>query len=514
MTNDTVLVLDFGGQYTQLIARRIRNLGVLSIIKDYNITYEEIISLKPKAIILSGGFDSVYSQNSLEPDIRIWNSHIPILGICYGFQLMIEKNGGSVKNIINSKEFGLTKINLNSNEIFNNIIIDPICWMSHGDSVSKLPNNFEVIAFTDKCECAAACNNESKMYGVQFHPEVTHTNFGNKMLENFLDIAGINKNWKPQNFIDNQIKNIQKEVGKDEYVLSAISGGVDSSVAAVLTHKAIGNKLICVFVDHGLLRKNEANDVLKSLKSNLNLNVIYIDAKNIFLKKLKGVTNPERKRKIIGSLFIKIFEKVENILLKKNIKFLLQGTIYPDIVESGTKLSKTIKSHHNVGGIPKNNKFKLLEPLKDLFKDEVRKVGIELGLNSNLVYRQPFPGPGLAVRIIGEITQEKINILQEADYIFTKLLKENNLTKDNLPWQYFAVLTNSKTVGVVGDDRIYGYTIALRAVASSHDKEHRDNQAYYAVKGIWSACIHELRTWLCKISYEVNNIIWIFGRFG
>ena len=461
---EKILILDFGGQYTQLIARRVRELNVFSEIVDYDITIDEIIEKSPKAIILSGGYDSVYGNRSIKPCKDIWNLNIPILGICYGFQIMIQENGGSVINNKESEEYGSTSIRLfPKNKLFKNITEFNECWMSHSDSVDIMPSNFKIIATTEKCKVAAACNETKKFYGVQFHPEVTQTVFGNQLLKNFLiNICGFKCDWKPSNFKLDVINKIKEEV-KDSYVLCAISGGVDSLVAAVLTAQAIGDKLYCVFVDHGMLRKNEVNEVCDLLRSLIGKNIFLVKQEEIFLSKLKGVEDPEEKRKIIGKTFIDSFEKVSR-KLNVPFKFLLQGTIYPDIVESGTKFSKTIKSHHNVGGLPEKLNFSLLEPLKYLFKDEVRQLGLSLGIPKNNIYRQPFPGPGLAVRIIGEINKEKIEIVQESDYLFRNFIDELYKDNDKKPWQYFTVLTNSKTVGVVGDNRKYGYTLVLRAV--------------------------------------------------
>ncbi len=459
---DKILILDFGGQYTQLIARRVRELNVYSEIVDYDISAKKIKEKAPKGIILSGGYDSVYIKDSIKPDNEIWELGIPILGICYGFQVMSKENKGKVINDKNSEEYGLTEINLKSSRLFKGFTGNHKCWMSHADSVQKLPDDFKVIASTNKCKIAAAFNDKKNFYGVQFHPEVTQTAFGKKMLKNFLvNICNTKRNWKSDSFIESQVSQI-KDTVKNDFVLCAISGGVDSLVAAVLTHKAIKNNLYSVFVNHGLLRKNEVEEVSKTLKKVLGKNVIIEDASELFLSKLKGVTEPEEKRKIIGKTFIEVFENVAK-RLGKDFKYLLQGTIYPDIVESGTKFSKTIKSHHNVGGLPEKLGFKLLEPLNKLFKDEVRDVGKKLNIPLEHVNRQPFPGPGLAVRIIGEITKDKIKTLQEADAIYRNMVLEKYKNK-KAPWQYFAVLTNAKTVGVVGDNRTYGYTLVLRAV--------------------------------------------------
>ena len=460
---DLVLVIDFGGQYNQLIARRVREFGVYCEIVPYNYGIEKIKDKNPKGIIFTGGPNSVYGKDTPQIEKEVFELGVPVLGICYGQQLMSHLLGGRV-DTAPVREYGKSHVNLdNSSKLFKGIEKEEVCWMSHTDYVAEAPAGFKIIAHTDVCPVAAIANEEKKLYGVQFHPEVEHTPFGKDMLRNFvLNICDLEPSWSMASFAEEKIAQIKRVVG-DKKLICALSGGVDSSVAAVLVHKAVGKQLTCIFVDHGLLRKDEGDQVEKIFREGFDMNLIRVNAQDRFLGKLAGVSDPERKRKIIGEEFIRVFEEESKKL--GQIDFLVQGTIYPDVVESGTGTSAVIKSHHNVGGLPEDIEFSLIEPLRELFKDEVRAVGEELGIPHHLVWRQPFPGPGLAIRVLGEVNEEKLEIVREADAIFREEIALAGLESEI--WQYFAVLPNIQSVGVMGDERTYCHTVGLRAVTSS-----------------------------------------------
>lgn len=500
---DKILVLDFGGQYNQLIARRVRSFSVYSEIKNYNkITAEEIKENGYKGIIFTGGPNSVYNPDSPHFSKDILSLGIPILGICYGHQLLAYLAGGTIASSDNNSEYGKTILFIKESTLLKGIKEESVCWMSHTDYVKELPKGFKITAYTNNCFCAAMEDVSRNLYGVQFHPEVTHTEYGQQVLRNFIfNICKCEPNWKMDDFVKQTMEKYKRELAGKK-VLLGLSGGLDSSVVALLLHNAIGKNLVCVFVDHGLLRKDEGDYVTKLFREKFDINLIRVNAKERFFKELKGISEPEAKRKIIGREFIEVFrEEAKKI---GNIDVLSQGTIYPDVIESGKDSSAVIKSHHNVGGLPKDIGFKeIIEPIRDLFKDEVREIGLELGLPKELAYRQPFPGPGLAVRIIGEITEEKIKLVQDSDAILREEFKKHGI--DKMANQYFTVLTDTRSVGVMGDARTYGYTLALRAVTTDDFMTASWTRVPYDVLEIISSRITNEIKGINRVVYDITS---------
>ena len=467
MTNvEKIIVLDYGSQYNQLITRRIREFGVFSELMSHRITAEEVKAMNPKGIILSGGPNSVYDEGAFSIDPKIFELGIPVLGICYGMQLITYNLGGKVEPAKN-REYGQATLEVTSDDavLFAGTPKEQTVWMSHGDLVTQVPEGFERVGTSKDCPIAAIQDTNRNFYGIQFHAEVRHSEYGNELLRHFaLDVCQCKGDWTMDNFIDMQVAKIREQVG-DKKVLLGLSGGVDSSVVGVLLQKAIGDQLTSIFVDHGLLRKDEGEQVIEALGGKFGLNIIKVDAKDRFLNKLAGVSDPEKKRKIIGNEFVYVFDdEATKLAGKEGISFLAQGTLYTDVIESGTETAQTIKSHHNVGGLPEDMQFELIEPLNTLFKDEVRELGTQLGMPDSIVWRQPFPGPGLGIRVIGEITEEKLEIVRESDAILREEIANAGLDRDI--WQYFTVLPGIRSVGVMGDGRTYDYTVGIRAVTS------------------------------------------------
>ncbi|MBW9212695.1 MULTISPECIES: glutamine-hydrolyzing GMP synthase [Terrabacteria group] len=463
---DKIIVLDFGSQYNQLISRRVREFGVYSELHPGDMRLSDILAMEDvKGIIFSGGPNSVYEDGSLKCDPAIFTSGLPILGICYGMQMIHQMLGGEVKGS-DKKEYGRTEVIFDTNNaLLKGLPEKQTVWMSHGDQVVKLADGFVGMGQSTTCPSVASMNEERKIYTLQFHPEVRHSEYGLDILKNFVfGVCEVKANWSMKNFIAQQIDEIRAKVGKDK-VLLALSGGVDSSVVAALLHKAIGDQLYCMFIDHGLLRKKEADSVMETFVKNMSIHLTKVDASKRFMNKLKGVSDPEQKRKIIGNEFVYTFQdEVQKLLKGVDIHWLAQGTLYTDVIESGTKTAQTIKSHHNVGGLPEDLNFQLIEPLNKLFKDEVRALGTELGLPEEMVWRQPFPGPGLGIRVLGEISEEKLEIVRDSDLILREEIQKAGLQRDI--WQYFTCLPNIRSVGVMGDQRTYDYTVVIRAVTS------------------------------------------------